>query len=199
MSSHVRNADNQLDARWKAATPFKIQANPRLELALSSYPFYPRLDPASPLPLNPSNPSVLVLILQEFHVSTFGYFVLSTWCLKLEYSYECGYKYESSARYRCKCWQNLHNFLFSRLQNATCAARITVRSHITHTFFHLSLSRLAADYASTFANLHKQQASKTRKVSQHVRGLLCKYSARMKAYVDTYVECARAIRIHVDK
>lgn len=56
----------------------------------------------------------------------------------------------------------------------------TVRSHITHTFFHLSLSRLTADYASTFANLHKQQASKTRKVSQHVRGLLCKYSAKMK-------------------
>lgn len=140
----------------------------------------------SPLPLNPSNPSVLVLILQEFHVSTFGYFVLSTWCLKLEYSYECGYKYESSARYRCKCRQNLHNFLFSRLQNATCAARITGLvehgsiSHNTHFLPSLSLSQLTADYASTFANLHKQQASKTRKVSQHVRGLLCKYSARMK-------------------
>lgn len=124
MSSHVRNADNQLDARWKAATPFKIQANPRLELALSSYPFCPRLDASTPWPLKLFLYPCL-LILQEFHVWTFGYFVLSTWCLKLEYSYECGYKYESTGRYSCKYWENLHNFLFFRLQEATCAARIT--------------------------------------------------------------------------
>lgn len=133
-------------------------------LALSSYPFYPRLDPTSPLPLNPFNQSVLVLILQEFHVSTFGYFVLSTWCPKLEYSYECGYKHESSARYRCKCWQNLHNFLFSRLQNATCAARITGLvehgsiSHNTHFLPSLSLGWLQIMHRLSRICINSRQA-----------------------------------------
>lgn len=118
----------------------------------------------SPLPLNPSNPSVLVLILQEFHVSTFGYFVLSTWCLKLEYSYECGYKYESSGRYRCKCRQNLHNFLFSRLQNATCAARITGLvehgsiSHNTHFLPSLSLGWLQIMHRLSRICINSRQA-----------------------------------------